>query len=127
MTEHEDLIARLRAVVETALSDAGAASSEFDCSAEDFAATEAHCRELEAVRDELIDILNAAPCVALDRVKAEAVREAADAFEGGTINVEIFEDSAEARRWEASNAARERIVASMRARADRIEKGESNE
>src|SRR5699024_4056236 len=36
--------------------------------------------------------LNAAPSVALDHVKAEALREAADAFEGATINVEIFGD-----------------------------------
>lgn len=47
----------------------------------------------------------------------EALLKAADAFEGGEINIEIFGDSVEARLWRMSNQTRSSLVKSLRARA----------
>lgn len=58
------------------------------------------------------------------KVRAEALREAADAFEGGAINVEVFRGGLEVVYWRAANKTRRSIVSSLRARADRIERGE---
>jgi len=55
-------------------------------------------------------------------VKAVALREAADAFEGAEIRVEVFGDSAAARWLQRTNDMRRHFVASLRDRADQIEK-----
>lgn len=47
----------------------------------------------------------------------EALLKAADAFEGGEINIEIFGDSVEASLWRMSNQKRASLVKSLRARA----------
>lgn len=79
MSDTGKLIARLRAVIDTALLDSSAASSEFDCTAEDYAETERHRRELGMVRDELIDVL--------EKVTAER-DEAREAAENNVLNAE---------------------------------------
>ncbi len=50
------------------------------------------------------------------QVRAEALREAADAFEGGAINVEVFRGGLEIVYWRAANKTRRSIVSSLRAR-----------
>lgn len=60
------------------------------------------------------------------KVRAEALREASDAFEGGAINVKVFGDGPEVVYWRTANETRGNIVSSLRARADRIERGESS-
>ena len=56
--------------------------------------------------------------------KIEALSEAARAFEVATINIQIFGKSHEAELVRVDNAARARVVGSLRARADRMEAGE---
>ncbi|WP_437582711.1 hypothetical protein ACSAGD_10620 [Paramicrobacterium sp. CJ85] len=155
MSANEELIARLRGVVEDALEDSLQVENEFCVTdAEHEAAKSDRARalsvrddviaaleqvtaerdELAAVVREALDVarsgsvplgvqearhfdrllaetrrvLQGSPSVALDRVKAEALREAADERD------QLAGDSDVISRW-------------LRDRADRIEKGESNE
>lgn len=69
-------------------------------------------------RAELEHYVSVAPLAEVRRQAAEeALLKAADAFEGGEINIEIFGDSVEARLWRMSNQTRSSLVKSLRARA----------
>lgn len=52
--------------------------------------------------------------------QVEALREAAEAFDMATVNVEIFGDSEDARLWQDRNSQRKQSVLSLHDRADRI-------
>lgn len=52
-------------------------------------------------------------------VRAQALEDAADAFYMARINVAIFGDSPEAHWWGGANSARDRLVESLRARAEK--------
>ena len=55
------------------------------------------------------------------KAKAEALNDAADAFEAARINVEIFTmDSSEREYWQRSNELRQRLVDSLRTRAQQL-------
>lgn len=55
------------------------------------------------------------------KIAAEALRGAADAFEAAHLNLDCAGPDID--RWRLENEVRERLVDSLRARADRIEQG----
>lgn len=64
------------------------------------------------------------------KVRAEArsaaLYEASDAFEATEIRVEVFGEGPDAAYWRGVNGARKNLVAALRVRAGRIERGEQS-
>lgn len=60
-------------------------------------------------------------------VKAEALEDAARAFDGGTISLDVFSNEVEKSYWRVANEQRSILVDSLRARAAEYRKEQGNE
>lgn len=65
---------------------------------------------------------------AIERAAAEkALTDAAEAFDGGTISLDVFSNEVEKSYWRVANEQRSILVDSLRARAAEYRKEQSNE